>query len=127
MTQYELADLAQSAFGNATSAFAVNLSILSGYLIVSYLVGDKLSRTQVVILNSLFVLTAGFIVFLVVGYASSGVRFATLAAPEIASERFFTAKPWTVYAVGGINVIGIVAALYFMYDKRKGRLPAGDE
>ena len=29
MTPYQYADFAQSAFGNATSAFAVNLSVLS--------------------------------------------------------------------------------------------------
>ena len=120
MTPYEYADLAQSAFGNATSAFAVNLSVLSAYLIVAFTAGDKLTRSQLAILNVLFVVSCGFIVFAMVGFAASGVRLATLAYPDVVSENFFTAKPWTVFAVGSFNLLAIAAAVYFMHDKRRG-------
>ena len=127
MTPYEYADLAQSAFGNAASTFAVNLTILSAYLIAAYTVGDKLTRTQLAILNVLFVLSSAFTVFTIVGFASSGVRFAALAYPEVVRDSFFTAKPWSVYALGAFNAFAILAAVYFMSSTRNhGRnVPSG--
>ena len=119
MTPYEYGDLAQSAFGNANSTFALMLSVVSAYLIVAYTVGDKLTRMQLIVLNLLFVFTALFIAFLVTSFATTGVRLAMLANPELTRADFFTAKPWTVAAVAAINILGVCSALFFMFDKRR--------
>ena len=56
LTEFELADLYVGAQGNATSITALFVTIMSGYLIVAWLVGEKLTRAQVIFINALFIL-----------------------------------------------------------------------
>lgn len=66
LTEYELADLAMSAQASATPTTALFVTIMTGYLIVAWLVGNKLTRTQVVFINVLFIF---FQLSLVVGWS----------------------------------------------------------
>ena len=54
LTEYEMADLALSAQASATPTTALFLTMTSGYLIIAWLVGDKLTRAQVIFINVLF-------------------------------------------------------------------------
>ena len=55
LTEYELADLALTAQGNATPITALFVTIMSGYLIVAWLAGKKLTRAQIIFVNALFI------------------------------------------------------------------------
>lgn len=54
MTQAELIEATQTMLGNAISLFVAFVSLVSAYLVVAYLIGKKLTRTQLVILNFLY-------------------------------------------------------------------------
>ena len=54
MTPYEMADLAQSNFSNSIAAIALYITLVFAYLAAAYFVGKDLSRSQVTILNALF-------------------------------------------------------------------------
>lgn len=54
MTEYEIKDLIQSALAGNTTVLSVVISVISGYLVIAWLVGDKLTKFQVVWINLLF-------------------------------------------------------------------------
>ena len=59
MTEYEILDLVSSNSSDLATMFSVYLSLLSAYIAVVYLVGDKLSVLQAVSLSLLFLYGAG--------------------------------------------------------------------
>ncbi len=55
MNEYEMVDLLHSASANMLTGQAIYFTQLASYLVVAYVVGDKLSKFQVFFLNSLFI------------------------------------------------------------------------
>ncbi len=60
LTPGELASLTNEHTVIATTNFALYLSILSGYLVVAYLAGNNLRRSQIGLINSIFSISAGY-------------------------------------------------------------------
>ena len=60
MTEYELLDLVAGANDSMYDSTTLFLSLVSGYLLVAYLVGAKLTKTQATIISTLFVVGAVF-------------------------------------------------------------------
>ena len=63
MTEYELLDLMFNAINGATAVIGIIVTIISGYLIVAWTVGEKLTRAQVTMLNLLFLCTAPMMIW----------------------------------------------------------------
>ena len=122
MTAYEMADLAQSSFANATSAFAVFLSVVFAYIVTSYLVGAKLTRMQNRIVTFLFLLVSIFNSWAIAAYASGGVKLSLLAYPEIQTH-IFRPGSWIAPLIGIACLLIIVMALKFMLDVRHAKSP----
>jgi hypothetical protein len=51
MTAYEYLEIGQSNISNAIALVSLAIAVLSGYVVVAYTVGAKLTRPQVVLLN----------------------------------------------------------------------------
>lgn len=117
MTEYELLDLMFSAVNGATSVLAIIFTVISGYLIVAWLIGEKLTRAQVTVVNLLFLCTAPMMVWAWLG------RF--LAALEF-QNRLLELNPQTAERVSMYLIIGfpiilsflILGSLKFMWDVR---------
>jgi len=120
MTAYELADLAQSSFANATSAFAVFLSVVFAYIVTAYLVGAKLTIMQNRIVTFLFLMVSIFNGWAIAAYANDGVRLSLLAYPDIPTH-FFRPGSWIAPLVGIVCLLIIVMALKFMWDVRHAK------
>ena len=118
MTPYELADLAQSAFENSLSSFAVLLSIVSGYLITAYLIGAKLSKFQVTILTTVFLMVMGLLAWSMSAYTYWGSFYAALARNASTGADYFRPGIWTTGAVAVMNLFTIVMCLLFMWNVR---------
>lgn len=116
MTEYELLDLVAGAIDSMYDSTTLFLSLISGYLLVAYLVGAKLTRVQTVIVSTLFTVGAGFQCWGLLTY-------------EAAIEEYLTAKsaigplsPYQNSILGGnagsfiasALAAGTLAALYFM-------------
>ena len=123
MTEYELLDLVSGAMDGMYDSTTLFLSIVSGYLLVAYLVGAKLTRAQVVIISTLFVVGAS-------------LQCWALLTQEIAMEEYLAAKaqlsPLTKFqhsvangkagtVIASAVVLGTIAALYFMWSVRHPR------
>ncbi len=55
MSAYEWADIASSHLNNALATYAITLTLASAYLAAAFVAGNKLTRTQLTLINSVFV------------------------------------------------------------------------
>ncbi len=127
MSEAELLTLSQSTLSNAIALYAVIVTIVSGYLVVAYLVGSKLTASQVIIVNSIFVVTMVFSILAYFNFLYVGATYA-LEAKLINPDRTgFDSTSIAVFA-GITNFLFVLFALKFMHDVRvKGRVINGSE
>jgi len=116
-TEYELVDLAVNIQESITPAVSVFITIMSGYLVVAWLVGDKLTRAQVGLINVLFV---GFQVMLILSWSGRWEFYFRLAKQLYSFDPIFYAvtHPAIVALFGVLMVVSIVGSLKFMWDIR---------
>jgi hypothetical protein len=69
MTEYEILELTYSIIDSMATVFAVYLTILTGYLVVAYLIGTQLVTYQVFVISSLFIAITGVQTYSVYQYA----------------------------------------------------------
>ena len=109
---------------SAMSAFGIYISLTFAFLTSVYLIGAKLSRTQMVMVSSLYL--AWSIAFSLVAIVHL-IAFDSLFEEytEFARSKlwFF---PWTEFATF-VLVGGIVISGYFVFDVRRGRISADTE
>jgi hypothetical protein len=132
MTEYELADLEMSknelllhTIEMTDGNIEIFATFLFGYLLVAYLIGSALSRSQVVILNFVYLLFTGYQLLRIF----SGIVFSDLQeeslidlieqSPGGASlDLDFLSFEWAV-AITTIHLAAVVASLYFMWRVRR--------
>jgi len=102
-----------SSFEVGILATTVYLTVISGYLAVAYVVGAKLTRSQLVLISTLFVSFAALFAWGSFGFFNTGFRISSDF-----SELGF-AETYMPILVLLSEFIGIIAALRFMYDIRK--------
>jgi len=119
MTPYEYTDLAQSNFANSLSVFAVILSIVSGYLIATYLVGAKLSRSQAAILTTIFVLVMGVLTWSMAAYTYWAIYLAELGSAGPTGSNFFSPGDGVLVFVTLLNFFTTTMCLLFMWNVRR--------
>lgn len=78
MTEYEIADLAQAQFDRLVvlldvlgTHLSIYLTIISGFLVVAYLVGNKLSRSQITMISLLYLAATTFEALLIMAMSKS--------------------------------------------------------
>ena len=123
MTEYELLDLVGVAMSFMYESTTLYLTIVSGYLLVAYLLGAKLSRVQALIVSMLFVVGASLQVWALItqevameGYLAAKAELSPLNAFE---QAVATGNAGTIIA--SIMVLGVIASLYFMWTIRYPR------
>ena len=119
MTQYEYLDLAQSAFSSSIAAYALFLSIVTGYLVTAYMVGRELNRGQVWLLSGLFLVVASIAVWSVSSYIYWGVVYTAAAAADEIERSAMTPEPWLPAFMAIVNVATAIACLLFMWNVRR--------
>lgn len=120
MNDAELWELILISQGNMSSAMAVYLPVLSGYLIVAYLIGQKLSTFQYIAVTGLFTVSALILTF---GCCAFLIRAAFLL--EFTDEKYRSPAsafiPFAPQTIAALLLLGIVACLKFMWDVRHPR------
>jgi len=113
LTKYEILDVAGTYHALGISTLMGYFSILSAFLIVAYMSGDKLGRLQAGVVSGLFLI------------ASLGMTWGTGAYLYIAQDYLFQSgqklpitsiQPHEVLVP--LQLLGIPAALYFLWDIR---------
>jgi len=77
MTEYELADYTSSMMGNFLSAITIYFSVVTTYVVVAFVAGDRLSRLQLAVVNVSFTVAAGIMGVLSVLIFARFFAFAT--------------------------------------------------
>jgi hypothetical protein len=121
MSEAEVLQAAQAAWSNVLSIAAMQLTLLSGYLIVAYVVGRELSRSQVVIVNLLYLTMYGLLAFASYTFVMRAAHLMQYAV-ELSNQRLTPAWPKVAIVTSVVFVLAMVASLKFMWDIRhKGK------
>ena len=116
MTQAELWELVIAYNSGVLNGVAIYFSALTGYLIVAYVVGEKLTGLQSAIITAGFVVFEALITFGTVGQATRAVFLIGKTSEEYQSGIMVTNT--AVIVLTCLLVGGVAAALKFMWDVR---------
>ena len=119
MNEYEMTDLILSRYANIAEQASLYFALVSGYLIMVYLIGEKLTRLQVSVVNGLFIM---WTVGILMGYFTSveavfdlAQAIQSLENPTVDDN---TGSPASFHMFAAIQMIGIIASLVFMWSVR---------
>ncbi len=118
MTEAEIIQSSTALTEISATATAIYLSLISGYLVVAYVAGKNLDKTQLVVVNVLFVAAAEWHAFASALYGSQGQAMAArLQTADIEGG----AMPLVIFWGWFVFLsLGVIACLYFMHKTRKG-------
>ncbi|MEP1469335.1 MAG: hypothetical protein ABJK25_00020 [Halieaceae bacterium] len=117
MTEGEAIQAAQATWANVITMSTVEITLLSGYIIVAYLAGKELERSQVVIVNTLYLLLSLFVLSGIYTLARRATELAELSI-DLSEYRELGPQIWLPYGVVVIFVFCIAASMKFMWDIR---------
>lgn len=120
MTAYEYLDLAHSGMANASAALTFGFTVLCAYLIVAYVVGSKLTTSQVIALTAIYTVSYLLNAGAHWGAMAEALEFLRLAKElspnlNVASSTVSTAALYTAIF---IRFSIFVISLWFMWDVR---------
>jgi hypothetical protein len=117
MTFVELQSLAFEASSLAATYLGILITVISGYLIVAYVVGAHLAKGQIIIINFLYIFFATLL-----WYANSAALFKQVEIVEqlraIQPDAFYPAGYEVAFAVALVTYLVVLASLKFMWDIR---------
>ena len=117
MTEAELVSAAQALWANVIALIAILISVVSAYLVIAYLVGSKLTHSQAVIVNTLYVLVSVFLVWAMFVLAQRGIEVAALAI-DLSTQRDLGPTSNVARALVAMFGVCSLASLKFMWDVR---------
>ncbi len=120
MTEYELADYTSSIMGNFLTALTIYFSIVTAYVVTAFVAGDRLTKIQLAIVNTCFVLAAG-----VVGYLTVLIfdRFFALAA-RVANPVDAVEPVDFTWPLGILVAVIFISCPIFMWSTRRNSVDA---
>ena len=115
MTEYELSDYTATLMGNFLTALTVYFSVVTAYVVAAFVAGSRLSKTQLIIVNSCFTVAAGVVGLLTVLIFTRFFAYATQTpVPDGATEPVNFTTPLAILIIGVF-----VGCLIFMWDVRR--------
>ena len=112
MTEADFIESYTALLNGGLASVGIYLTTVSGFLIVAYMAGRKLRRSQFFIISALFVSFSSLMAFTAYSLVQRAV------ALEIAYEGVTDALDRGPYVLMTLLVLGIVASLKFMWDIR---------
>ena len=116
MTDYETADLAASYLSIGIACGGLYLTTVSAYLIVAYMVGERLKTFQVLVVSGLFLL------FTLIGIwgGHGSMRWSALLVEKVPEvlPRTIPGEFRPYHGIVLLEIIGVLACLKFMWDIR---------
>jgi hypothetical protein len=122
MTEFEINELALLANEAGNTALALYMTTVSGYLLVSYVVGAKLTRYQITLVNALFVFFAAAFTYSAAGSFKAMVFYLEELHQFKGGLDVVNTTAENIYANGmAIALIaGMIGSLGFMWNLRRG-------
>ncbi len=120
MSPAEWIEMSQQAASNAAAIYAIFLTIMSAYIVASYVVGRDLNRGQTTLINSFYLFSALVSIVFLLMAARNYVTAFNLAAVELEELRPIsdTVRLSLLLVMGVGNSAFMMAGLKFMWDIR---------
>jgi hypothetical protein len=117
MTEAEIVESITSYYELVVSMMGLYLTVTSGYLIVSYMVGSKLTRSQTAMVTALYIIFALITTFGVTGFF---LRAADYIGPlqQAHPDRGYFGVPVVIAVITIILIGGVFMSCKFMWDVR---------
>lgn len=126
MTASEWMEIYTTSSANGLTAQAVILTMVSGYLVVAYSVGSKLSSLQVTVANLIYLGGAATVLIINHGSVLDAVNARGYAMtldkgiPEVASVTGWGPPEWAAFVVA-FNALFVFFSLVFMWQVRNSK------
>ena len=117
VTEFELEYLLTETGIASLQAFGMYVTVTVAYLVAAYTTGKDLSKSQVLVVNTLYIISASVMTWATVGYITRAIPFAD-ALELIHPGRRYGMQPPVQIAVAVVELSGILASLKFMWDVR---------
>lgn len=117
MTEYELIEAIIGYNESVPGWLGLYMTTLTGYLIVAYVVGKQLTRSQMIIISTCFAIFAVLCTYSAVANSTRILEF-TNELRKLNPTRQFAMRDSVLYAVTFVLYAGIAVALKFMWDIR---------
>jgi phosphate/sulfate permease len=116
MSEAEILQHFWSSIENGISSFMMYITVFSGYLLMAYVVGSRLTSAQCVIVTGAFLVFCGYVLWGSFVYYTS----AYMAAKQLVDSHphFLPIDLNPAYVVSVLLSTGALAALKFMWDVR---------
>ena len=114
MTEYELSDYTATIMGNFLTALTVYFSVITAYVVAAFIAGSRLTKIQLIIVNSCFTVAAGVTGYLSVVIFNRFFAFATQTPDPEGTQTVDFTVPLTILVAGLF-----VGCLIFMWDVRR--------
>ena len=123
MTEAEIGELAAVWAEVGMEGISMYMTVVTGYLLVAYNAGAKLTGGQVHFISATFILFATFGIWATVSF---GIGMRNLMDLGL---NFYQPPQWVKPApvIASLQVIGIFGSLIFMYNHRKNELKKEDK
>lgn len=114
---YEISYLAYTA---ATDAFALIITVVTGYIVSAYLVGSRLTRSPVTLINMVFVPAMIYFALVLLGGLGDSIHARREAVTVIESIEVMGTSGELVYLAFSLFIVFgvLVISLKFMWDVR---------
>ena len=118
MSEAELIESANLAYSNGIACYAIFWTLAGSYLVVAYQVGQKLTRSQLVIINALFLVSIGLTSFGIWAYFNAGIEFSQEVA-QLNPTRPGRYAPNALPVIQSVtNLLVVLACFKFTWDIR---------
>ena len=117
MTQAEIFELIQLAYSNSLASFAIFLTIVAAYLVAAFQAGAKLKFSELVIVNTLFVVMSCISIFTTAAFGLTAHNL-TAEIAEINPSINRYDYPLLLMLFGIAEVAAVLACLWFMQGRR---------
>lgn len=120
MTEAELLENSLIAWSNFVTTFGVALTVVSGYLIAAYTTGASLTRSQVSIINGLYLGTILSLLGGLYGFRATAADLETIAW-AMSTQRTYAPIPWIAWGALVFIFLCALSSLKFMWDIRHSK------
>ena len=121
MNYAELVESTTLFFGVAADLLAIYLTVTSGYLIVAFLVGERLTRPQVGLISLLYILVSSFTSYTFYAMSMRAMYYNSKQIPIDPDVPIYGSTAF-VTSFSVFLALGIIASLKFMWDVRRHKV-----
>jgi hypothetical protein len=121
MTEYEIADLLTGMVDGTIATFQMYISLAIAYLVATYLAANRMTRSQIVSISTLFSVAALLATWATYSYMARAVPLAD-ELELINPDKRYGAQPLARDSLAILMIVGIIASVKFVWDVRHHKL-----